>query len=117
IINISSQLRSVSTTRKNSDVASASVERTGEAQKIWTTYGFETESDKDDKMHTHLSFFFGITIATVGTVFLIAYAPKDTDWIHREAYLELRRREEAGLPLIDKNFLDVSKIHLPSDEE
>ncbi|RZF34388.1 hypothetical protein LSTR_LSTR008927 [Laodelphax striatellus] len=115
ILNICPQLRSVSTTRKNSDVAS--VERTGEVKKIWVSYGFDTDTDKDDKLHTHLSFFFGISLALMGSIFFIAYAPSDSDWIHREAYLELRRREQEGLPLVDKNYLDVSKIELPSDEE
>jgi len=38
-------------------------------------------------------------------------------WEKREAFLELDRREKLGLPLIDANFVDPSKIHLPSDEE
>jgi NADH dehydrogenase (ubiquinone) 1 beta subcomplex subunit 11 len=39
------------------------------------------------------------------------------DWSQREAFLELRRREAAGLPLIDCNLVEPSKISLPSDEE
>lgn len=39
------------------------------------------------------------------------------DWYQREAFLELRRREAAGLPLIDGNLVEPSKITLPSDEE
>jgi NADH dehydrogenase (ubiquinone) 1 beta subcomplex subunit 11 len=39
------------------------------------------------------------------------------DWSQREAYLELRRREALGLPRIDRNLIDPSKIVLPSDEE
>jgi len=31
--------------------------------------------------------------------------------------LELERREKLGLPQIDENLIDPSKIHLPSDEE
>lgn len=41
----------------------------------------------------------------------------NNDWNQREAYLELRRREAAGLPLIDSNLVDPSKFSLPSDEE
>jgi len=40
-----------------------------------------------------------------------------SDWTQREAFLELRRREAAGLPLIDCNYIEASKITLPSDEE
>lgn len=39
------------------------------------------------------------------------------DWAQREGYLQLRRREELGLPVIDPNLVDISKFELPSDEE
>ncbi|GFY01953.1 hypothetical protein TNCV_5098141 [Trichonephila clavipes] len=39
------------------------------------------------------------------------------DWISREAYLEMHRREKLGLPVVDKNYIDPEKIELPSDEE
>lgn len=39
------------------------------------------------------------------------------DWSLREAFLELDRREALGLPLIDPNLVDPSKIQLPTDEE
>lgn len=39
------------------------------------------------------------------------------DWVKRESYIELRRREAAGLPLIDKNLIPVEKIKLPTDDE
>jgi len=39
------------------------------------------------------------------------------DWSVREALIELRRREAAGLPLIDQNLIPPEKIVLPSDEE
>lgn len=45
------------------------------------------------------------------------YFFREFDWIAREARLELHRREKLGLPLIDKNYIDPSKIELPSDEE
>ena len=41
----------------------------------------------------------------------------DRAWEKREALLEIARREQLGLPLIDPNFVDPSKIHLPTDEE
>ena len=45
--------------------------------------------------------------------FSISYA----DWSIREAYLELERREQLGLPLIDPNLVDPAKLDLPTDEE
>jgi len=42
---------------------------------------------------------------------------RDRAWEKREALLEIARREKLGLPLIDANLIDPSKIHLPSDEE
>jgi len=42
---------------------------------------------------------------------------RDRSWEKREALLEIARREKLGLPLIDANFVDPSKINLPSDEE
>jgi len=42
---------------------------------------------------------------------------RDRSWEKREALLEIARREKLGLPLIDINFIDPNKIHLPSDEE
>lgn len=39
------------------------------------------------------------------------------DWAQREGYLELRRREAEGLPLIDPNLVSVDKFELPEDEE
>ena len=39
------------------------------------------------------------------------------DWAHREAYLIIREREAQGLPLIDPNYVDPSKMHVPSEEE
>jgi NADH dehydrogenase (ubiquinone) 1 beta subcomplex subunit 11 len=38
------------------------------------------------------------------------------DWAQREAYLTIRYREANGLPLIDANYVDPSKMELPSDE-
>jgi len=42
---------------------------------------------------------------------------RDKAWEKREALLEIERREKLGLPLIDINYIDPSKIQLPSDEE
>jgi hypothetical protein len=41
------------------------------------------------------------------------------DWHRREAFLELARREQLGLPLVDRNLVDPDKVmkQLLSDEE
>lgn len=41
------------------------------------------------------------------------------NWSTREAYLELSRREAAGLPKIDKEFIPLNEmlLQLPSEEE
>ena len=39
------------------------------------------------------------------------------DWSHREALILLREREAAGIFPVDKNFIDPSRLELPTDEE
>lgn len=38
-------------------------------------------------------------------------------WARREAERKVKEREAQGLPLIDSNYYDPSKIVLPSEEE
>lgn len=38
-------------------------------------------------------------------------------WIQREAFLELRRREAEGLPLVDRDLVPAHTVELPTDEE
>lgn len=40
-----------------------------------------------------------------------------SSWYLREARLQIEDREKKGLPHIDINFVDPSKIRLPSEEE
>lgn len=87
--------------------------------KEWVSYGFNYKNQKADIIEAHLMSFFLISVLLVGTTMFCAYFPDmgDVNWIQREAFLELRRREMAGLPAIDYNFIDPSKIVLPTDEE
>ena len=39
------------------------------------------------------------------------------DWVMREAYLELHRREKFGLPLVDPDLIARENIALPSEED
>lgn len=47
------------------------------------------------------------------------FRPRLSEWGWREAYMEIERREKAGLPLISKDYIDpkVMLTHLPSEEE
>ncbi|XP_072752357.1 NADH dehydrogenase [ubiquinone] 1 beta subcomplex subunit 11, mitochondrial [Anoplolepis gracilipes] len=85
----------------------------------WVSYGFSEINEAEDRHILHVTMFVVVTIVFVlgGTV--LGYLPdvRGKDWAQREAYLQLRYREEHGLPLIDPNLIDPSKITLPSDEE
>jgi len=67
----------------------------------------------------HATGFFSITLCIVGGAFMFAYMPEYNykNWAEREAFLELRRREDQGLPLIDPNYIQPSLMILPSEEE
>ncbi|PZC84416.1 NADH dehydrogenase [ubiquinone] 1 beta subcomplex subunit 11, mitochondrial [Helicoverpa armigera] len=109
--------RNISTSKKNSDAAA--VASNPKEDKNWVSYGFDYNSKEEDTNMHHASFFFSVTLCLVFGGFAWAYAP-DThlrDWAQREAFLELRRREQAGLPPIDPNYIDPKLINLPKDEE
>jgi NADH dehydrogenase (ubiquinone) 1 beta subcomplex subunit 11 len=39
------------------------------------------------------------------------------NWVVREAFLELDRREREGLPLISPDYVDPSKVDLPEMDD
>ncbi|XP_013786302.1 NADH dehydrogenase [ubiquinone] 1 beta subcomplex subunit 11, mitochondrial-like [Limulus polyphemus] len=90
-----------------------------ELEKNWVSYGWSVESKEDDRSTYRTCCFMGITVCLVGGGFVLMYMPdfRSKQWSVREAFLQLHRREKLGLPLIDKNLIDPSKIDLPSDEE
>jgi NADH dehydrogenase (ubiquinone) 1 beta subcomplex subunit 11 len=120
-------IRVISTSKKNRETVglaeptdrSEAAEGIAESKKNWVSYGFDFKKEEDDRNAMHSSFFFSITLCIVFGGFLFTYYPDVMlrDWAQREAYLELRRREAQGLPPIDRNLIDPSKIVLPSDEE
>ncbi|XP_066247738.1 NADH dehydrogenase [ubiquinone] 1 beta subcomplex subunit 11, mitochondrial [Euwallacea similis] len=113
----------VSTSKKNNDTVAVNVcnSKTSDKsqEKNWVSYGYEYENKADDRRAMHSIMFAGVTLCMVVVGFIWAYAPDYNlrDWAVREAFLELRRREAAGLPLIDPNFIPAEKIKLPSDED
>ncbi|KOC63265.1 NADH dehydrogenase [ubiquinone] 1 beta subcomplex subunit 11, mitochondrial [Habropoda laboriosa] len=90
-----------------------------EVKQSWISYGFNYNDKKMDRHFMHHTFFITISICLVFGSLIVGYAPDPLlkDWALREAYLQLRYREENGLPHIDPNLIDPSKFTLPSDEE
>lgn len=88
-------------------------------KKKWVSHGFSEQVEKEDHHTVHVTLFVIVTIVFVLGFTVMAYMPdvRGKDWAQREAYLQIRYREEHGLPLIDPNLIDPSKIILPSDEE
>jgi len=83
------------------------------------SYGFNHKDKTADRNALYSTFFFSITLCIVWGTFIWSYLP-DTqlrDWAQREGFLELRRREAAGVDLISPNYVDPSAIELPSDDE
>ncbi|XP_042214457.1 NADH dehydrogenase [ubiquinone] 1 beta subcomplex subunit 11, mitochondrial-like [Homarus americanus] len=124
------RIATISTSKKNKDTITISdavvdhgktktEEATVETKKNWISWGFSYESEVKDNTLMHLTFFFGVTLCLVTTGFVWTYLPdfRMMDWAQREGYLELRRREELGLPLIDPNLIAIDKIEMPDDEE
>lgn len=110
--------RAITTSPKKDD--STNVIEPSEEKKRWVSYGFDNTSERDDRRKMHEIFFMAVTIGIVMAGYGLVYKP-DTrtmqSWAQREAYLQLRYREEHGLPPIDMNLIDPAKIVLPTDEE
>uniref|UniRef100_A0A336L4P8 NADH dehydrogenase [ubiquinone] 1 beta subcomplex subunit 11, mitochondrial n=1 Tax=Culicoides sonorensis TaxID=179676 RepID=A0A336L4P8_CULSO len=126
LISVSKNTRFISTTPKKQDTivadnAPKTVEdfRDVSKQKNWVSFGFDTKDKEYDRNAMHATAFFTITVCLIFGGFIWAYAPDPLmrDWAQREAFLELRRREAAGLDPISRDFIDPAKIELPSDEE
>ncbi|XP_008822317.1 NADH dehydrogenase [ubiquinone] 1 beta subcomplex subunit 11, mitochondrial [Nannospalax galili] len=63
-------------------------------------------------------FFFGFSIVLIfGTTF-VAYLPdyRLREWARREAERLVKYREANGLPIMESNCFDPSKIQLPEDD-
>lgn len=122
-----SNFRCISTSPKKSDTATITttekstetVSQTAQKDKNWVYWGFVTTDKTEDDNAMHASFFFSITLCIVLGGFTLYYQPDflGRDWAQREGYLELRRREAAGLDLVNPNYIDPATMELPSDEE
>ncbi|KAG8328521.1 uncharacterized protein LOC124372840 [Homalodisca vitripennis] len=124
-----SNVRAISTSNKKNDTTTAVEPTAVQAEdkktavatkkKFFYDYGFSGKTEEEEHNRMHAMFFTYITIGFVLSGFYLYYKPSTSmrDWALREAYLELRRREQLGLPLIDPNYVDPSTVYLPSDEE
>ncbi|XP_051915585.1 NADH dehydrogenase [ubiquinone] 1 beta subcomplex subunit 11, mitochondrial [Hippocampus zosterae] len=72
-----------------------------------------------DQWNMRLAFFFGISVCLVIGGTFIHYLPDHgmRQWARREAERVILQREKEGLPLIEENYYDPSKIILPSGGE
>ncbi|XP_014857070.1 PREDICTED: NADH dehydrogenase [ubiquinone] 1 beta subcomplex subunit 11, mitochondrial [Poecilia mexicana] len=81
-------------------------------------HGFSTDPEEDVR-NMKMGFFLGISVALVIGGTFIHYLPDHgmRKWARREAERLILLREKEGLPLIEENYYDVSKIILPSSNE
>lgn len=123
-------IRSINTSKKKDDTTTTAVDATcspspqsGTVQpkksKFFYDYGFYGKTEEEEHFNMNFLFFTYVSMGLGCSFFYFMYAPTDNlaDWAQREGYLELRRREQLGLPLIDPNYVDPSTVYLPSDEE
>ncbi|XP_054904483.1 NADH dehydrogenase [ubiquinone] 1 beta subcomplex subunit 11, mitochondrial [Poeciliopsis prolifica] len=81
-------------------------------------HGFSTDPAEDVR-NMRVGFFFGISVALVIGGTFVHYLPDQgmRKWARREAERLIQLREKDGLPLIEENYYDASKIILPSSSE
>ncbi|KAI4897147.1 hypothetical protein NFI96_015196 [Prochilodus magdalenae] len=81
-------------------------------------HGFSSDPFVDE-WNMRLAFFFGISMAIVVGGTFIHYLPDHgmRQWARREAERLIKQREAQGLPLMDENYYDPSKIVLPSSSD
>ncbi|KAL4675157.1 hypothetical protein H8957_008764 [Semnopithecus entellus] len=77
--------------------------------------------DKDpilDVWNMRVVFFFGVSIVLVLGSTYVAYLPdyRMKEWSRHEAERLVKYREANGLPIMESNYFDPSKIQLPEDE-
>lgn len=102
----------------NEEVTDFSVEAVKKS-KNWVSYGFSGDDKEEDRQHTRGVYFMGISVTTIGIIFMWAYLPDRQlqEWSQREAFVVLRQREALGLEPIAADYIDPSLVELPSDEE
>ena len=105
--------------KKNDTLVAENPTETQPVKKNWVSWGYDKTDEKIDRHVVNAVFFVSVTLCLVSGAYFKSFSPdvKMLDWAQREAYLELRRREELGLPPIDKDYYDPATMILPTDEE
>ncbi|XP_077001464.1 NADH dehydrogenase [ubiquinone] 1 beta subcomplex subunit 11, mitochondrial [Tamandua tetradactyla] len=82
------------------------------------SHGYDTDPVVD-LWNMRAVFFFGFSIVLVLGSTFVAYLPdyRMREWARREAERLVKYREANGLPLMESNCFDPSKIQLPEDEQ
>ena len=84
----------------------------------WVSYGPCPHDYKWDRFEFHQ--YAAAAAWMLVSMAWIMYYKRDCmrkSWSRREAHLLLQEREAAGLPYVDRNFIDPAKLELPTDEE
>ncbi|XP_048191696.1 NADH dehydrogenase [ubiquinone] 1 beta subcomplex subunit 11, mitochondrial [Perognathus longimembris pacificus] len=81
-------------------------------------HGYD-ENPSVDLWNMRAVFFFGVSIVLILGSTFVAYMPDYgmREWARREAERLVKYREANGLPLMESNYFDPSKIQLPEDED
>ncbi|CAM5173691.1 unnamed protein product [Eretmochelys imbricata] len=80
-------------------------------------HGFDADPVVD-VWNMRLAFFFGISLCIVVGSTFVHYLPDHgmRKWARREAERMVKERERLGLPILDSNYFDPSKLVLPDEE-
>jgi len=90
-----------------------------ETKAWWGGYGMVPWNRKLDAIETHYLAFI-LVGSLVLPVFVFNYKNDfqgKRHWKRREAMLLVIEREKAGVPYVDRNYVDPAKLELPTDEE
>ncbi|XP_075771076.1 NADH dehydrogenase [ubiquinone] 1 beta subcomplex subunit 11, mitochondrial [Pelodiscus sinensis] len=80
-------------------------------------HGFDPDPQVD-LLNMRLAFFFGISLCIVVGSTFVHYLPDYgmRQWARREAERLVKERERLGLPVLNSNYFDPSKLVLPDEE-
>lgn len=106
------------TSQVSEEVTDFSIEAVKKS-KNWVSYGFSWTDREEDRQLTRATYFMGLSVCIIGTIFMWSYLPdrQMLEWSQREAFIVLRNREAAGLEPISPDLIDPSLVVLPTDEE
>lgn len=86
----------------------------------WVSFGFDEVDKKLDRHWSRVTMFSIFAVFLPILTFYLYYEPdciRNKEWVCREAYLELHRREKHGLPYVDPDYIPRDQMILPSEDE